>query len=203
MRTLTSLGLLAVLLAPSLTAQVRGLPVVNNGVPTGIGLAVDAGFADRNGGKATTYGASAAIGLGFVGVGGAVSRTDPETGEAGWSQAVSASLNILGGPLVPVRVTMMGGVGRWESNGFTVTRIPVSLGLSATIPLPALAIKPWIAPRYERLKFENATGDDRWAVAGGIDFAMINGLSFRAAYDRTFLLGNDPGILSFGLGFAP
>jgi len=203
MRTLTSLGLLAVLLTPSLTAQVRGLPVVNNGVPTGIGLAVDAGFANVPAGKATTYGASAAIGLGFVGVGGAVSRTDPETGEAGWSQALSASLNILGGPLVPIRLTVMGGVGRWDANGFTVTRIPVSLGLSATIPLPALAIKPWIAPRYERLKFENATGDDRWAIAGGIDFAMINGLSFRAAYDRTFVFGDEPAILSFGIGFAP
>jgi hypothetical protein len=203
MRTVASLGLLTALLAPSLAAQVRGLPVVNNGVPTGIGLAADVGFANANAGKGTTYGASGALGLGFVGIGAALSRTEPETGEPGWSQAVSASLNILGGPLVPIRVTVMGGMGRWDDNGFTTTRIPVSLGLSATIPLPALAIKPWIAPRYERLNFENGLNDDRWGIAGGIDFAMLNGLSLRAAYDRTFVLSSHPAILSFGLGFAP
>jgi hypothetical protein len=203
MRSIATLALLVTVAAAPLAAQVRGLPVVNNGVPTGIGLAVDAGFANANAGKATTLGASAAIGLGFVGIGGAVARTDPETGEAGWSQAVSASLNILGGPLVPIRVTMMGGMGRWESGGFTVTRIPVSLGLSATIPVPALAIKPWIAPRYERYSFESAPGENRWAIAGGIELAMINGLSLRASYDRTFVFGNDPGIFSVGIGFAP
>lgn len=203
MRTLASLGLLAVLLAPSLTAQVRGLPVVNNGVPTGIGLALDAGFANAAAGKATTFGASAAIGLGFVGVGGAVSRTDPETGEAGWSQALSASLNILGGPLVPIRVTVLGGVGRWDNAGATVTHIPVSLGISATIPAVALSIKPWLAPRYDRLSFEGGASDDRFAIAGGIDLAMINGLSIRAAYDRVFVDNAKPGIFSIGVGFAP
>jgi hypothetical protein len=185
-------------------AQVRGLPVVNNGVPTGIGLALDAGFANADAGKATTYGASAAMGLGFVGIGGAISRTTPDGGgDATWSQAVSASLNILGGPLVPIRVTVMGGMGRWDNNGFTVTRIPVSLGISATIPVPALAIKPWIAPRYDRLSFENGGSDSRFGIAGGIDLAMINGLSFRAAYDRLFVDNAKPGILSVGIGFAP
>lgn len=203
MRTLASFGMLAVLLTPSLTAQVRGLPVVNNGVPTGVGLAADVGFANTDAGKATTVGASAAIGLGFVGIGGAVSRTDPETGEAGWSQALSASLNILGGPLVPIRVTVMGGVGRWDNAGFTVTHIPVSLGISATIPAVALSIKPWVAPRYDRLSYENGNADNRFAIAGGIDFAMINGLSFRASYDRVFVDGLKPGILSIGIGFAP
>lgn len=203
MRTLVSLGLLTVLLAPSLAAQVRGLPVVNNGVPTGIGLAVDAGFANAAAGKGTTYGASAAIGLGFVGVGAAVSRTDPEVGEVGWSQALSASLNILGGPLVPIRVTVLGGIGRWDNAGFTVTHIPVSLGISATIPAVALSIKPWLAPRYDRLSYENGAADNRFAIAGGIDLAMINGLSVRAAYDRVFVDNAKPGIFSIGVGFAP
>ncbi len=186
-----------------LAAQVRGLPVVNNGVPTGIGLALDAGFANADAGKATTIGASAALGLGFVGVGGSISRTDPETGEAGWSQAVSASLNILGGPLVPIRVTVMGGVGRWDDAGTHVTHIPVSLGISATIPIPALAIKPWLAPRLDRLSYENGGSDTRFGIAGGIDLAMVNGLSIRAAYDRLFVDNVKPGILSIGIGFAP
>ncbi len=203
MQSTVTAAILITLLAAPVAAQVRGLPVVNNGIPTGIGLAADVGFANQNADKGTTVGVSAAVGLGFVGISGAVSRTEPDIGPSGYSQAVSASLNILGGPLVPIRVTVMGGVGQWKYGTETVRRIPVSLGLSATIPIPALSIKPWIAPRVERITTTNAGGDNRFAIAGGIDLAMLNGLSFRAAYDRTFVYSSHPAILSFGIGFAP
>ena len=139
MRSITTLAILATMAAAPLAAQVRGLPVVNNGVPTGIGLAADVGFANQDFGKATTFGVSAAVGLGFVGIGGAVSRTEPDNGPSGYSQAVSASLNILGGPLVPIRVTVLAGVGQWKAGSETVRHIPVSLGLSATIPIRSSA----------------------------------------------------------------
>ena len=203
MRSTATLALLATLAATPVAAQVRGLPVVNNGVPTGIGLAADVGFANHDFGQATTFGVSAAVGLGFVGIGGAVSRTEPDNGPSGYSQAVSASLNILGGPLVPIRVTVLGGVGQWKSGAETVRHIPVSLGLSATIPIPALSIKPWIAPRFDRVSTTNGGSDNRFAIAGGVEFAMVNGLSLRASYDRLFVSNLKPGIFSVGVGFAP
>lgn len=203
MRSIATLALLATVVAAPLSAQVRGLPVVNNGVPTGIGLAADVGFANQDFGKATTFGVSAAVGLGFVGIGGAVSRTEPDNGPSGYSQAVSASLNILGGPLVPIRVTVLGGVGQWKAGSETVRHIPVSIGLSATIPIPALSIKPWIAPRFDRVSVTNGGSDNRFAIAGGVELAMLNGLSLRASYDRLFVSNIKPGIFSVGVGFAP
>ncbi len=203
MRLPAALAPLIILAASPVAAQVRGLPVVNNGVPTGIGFAADVGFANADAGKATTYGGSVAIGLGFVGIGGALSRTDPDTGPSGYSQAVSASLNILGGPLVPIRVTVLGGVGQWKSGAETVRHIPISLGLSATIPIPALSIKPWIAPRFDRLTITDGNSENRLAIAGGIELAMLNGLSLRASYDRLFIENIKPGIFSVGIGFAP
>lgn len=203
MRPTAALALMIILAASPVAAQARGLVVVNNGVPTGIGLAVDAAFANADFGKATTVGASAAVGLGFVGVGGSVSRTNPSVGDDTWSQSLSASLNLLGGPLVPIRVTVLGGVGQWKSGAETVRHIPISLGLSATIPIPALSIKPWIAPRFDRMTITNGNSDNHFAIAGGIELAMVNGLSFRASYDRLLVSNATPAILSFGIGFAP
>ena len=203
MRSTATLALLATLAATPVAAQVRGLPVVNNGVPTGIGLAADVGFANHDFGQATTFGVSAAVGLGFVGIGGAVSRTEPDNGPSGYSQAVSASLNILGGPLVPIRVTVLGGVGQWKSGAETVRHIPVSLGLSATIPIPALSIKPWIAPRFDRVGVIEGGRGNGLALVCGVALAMVNGLSLRASYDRLFVSNLKPGIFSVGVGFAP
>ncbi len=203
MRTLSLVLIAASCAAGSVAAQVQGLPVVNNGVPVGINLAADIGFANADAGKGTTLGGSAAIGLGFVGLGGAIARTSPENGGDMWSQAVSASLNILGGPLVPIRVTVMGGMGWWEVAGIKTTRYPVSLGLSATIPIPALSIKPWLAPRVERIETTGLDAENHFGLAGGIELAMLNGLSIRASYDRLFVDNFKPGILSLGVGFAP
>jgi hypothetical protein len=213
---------IAVLLASGLvaraSAQVLGLPVVNNGVPTGIALAADLGFPNADAGKGTAVGASAAIGIGLIGLGAGVSRFMPDADAASPITSVggSATLRIFGGPLIPLRVTLQGGVGSWQHDAisiegesvgtFRTTRVPISLGIAATIPNPALAIKPWVAPRVEirRVTFDNegeTTSD--FAISGGIELTMLSGLGFRAAYDRTFGDGRRPGILSFGIAFAP
>ena len=51
-----------------LVAQVRGLPVRNAGIGTGIGIAADIGFPNGDAGKGVAFGASGQIGLGPLGV---------------------------------------------------------------------------------------------------------------------------------------
>lgn len=192
----------ALVAAAPVSAQVLGLPVVNNGVPTGLALGADIGFANEAAGKATTIGASAALGVGLAGVSVGVSRWNPETGDAVWSQGGAATVRLFGGPLVPFRITLQGGLARWEINDVSTTHVPVSIGLAATIPNPAFAIKPWIAPR---LDYSRTAGDGttHLGVSGGIELAMLNGFALRASYDRLFSDGVKPGIFAIGIGFAP
>ena len=213
---------IAVLLSCGLVAhagaQVIGLPVVNNGAPTGIALAADIGFSNDDAGKGTAIGASAAAGLGLIGATVGVSRFSPDADGANpiTSIGASASLRLFGGPLIPFRVMLQGGLGTWEYDAvsiegesvgtFRVTRYPVSLGIAATIPNPVLAIKPWIAPRLEirRVTFdgEGDTASD-FGISGGVELSMLSGLSLCASYDRIFRSGSKPGIFNVGVGFAP
>lgn len=208
---LVTLGLVTSL-AGAARAQVLGIPVVNNGAPTGITLGADVGFANEGYGKGTAVSGRAAIGLGFVGVGAAISHFSPSGGgDAVWSPGANATLRLLGGPLVPLRVTMQAGVGHWTVGGAHFTHVPVSLGISMTIPNPAFAIKPWIAPRLD-VQHSSATsieGDDvsstkgHFAISGGVDVALLNGIAIRGAVDRMSVNGSTASLYSLGLGFAP
>lgn len=197
------------LVSAPVAAQTPGLPVVNNGVATGLQLAADIGFSNADAGKATTIGGTASLGLGFVGVSGTIARYNPKVGDAFWAPGVSASLRLLGGPLIPLRVVALAGISRW-TYGNEFTHVPVSLGISATIPSPGFAIKPWVAPRVDFLREVATGGDDitdgtssRFGISGGIELGLLNGMSIRAAYDRVSVKGGSPSILSFGIGFQP
>ena len=114
----------------------------------------------------------------------------------------SATLRLLGGPLVPFRITLQAGASRWTVAGTDYVHVPISIGLSATIPNPAFAIKPWIAPRIDVLG-DQANTNGHFGISGGIDLVLLNGLSVRAAYDRVNNGGSRPSIFSLGLGLAP
>ncbi|MGH7593582.1 MAG: hypothetical protein ACRELE_06995 [Gemmatimonadales bacterium] len=209
-RALLTLGFVVVAAVPAM-AQVLGLPVVNNGAPTGLTVGADVGLPNADYGSGTAIGARAALGLGFFGVSAAVSHYTPKGGDGVWSQGASATLRLLGGPLVPFRITLQGGFGTWKTTVVTpggigsnrVTHIPISLGLSGTIPNPAFAIKPWIAPRVDVMRVGGG-GDARFGISGGVDVALLSGIAIRAAYDRrSEEQGVNPGIFSLGLGFAP
>ncbi len=189
-------------------AQSYGLPLVNNGVPTGVSIAADVGFPSIEYGGGTSYGGQLNFGAGLLGVTGAVTRLNPDSfgliPVTSYGAAVTARL--FGGPLVPFRVLLQGGIVRWDGQeddiiGISRTRFPVSLGFAATIPVPAFAIKPWIAPRAD---FFRGGGFD-WGISGGIEVGFLNGLSLRAAYDRQFVDTGDytqePSVWSLGVGW--
>jgi len=208
-RALLTLVLAASTIRPA-AAQVLGIPVVNNGAPTGISIGADMGFAnDDYYGKGTAISGRAAIGLGFFGVSAAISRWNPSSdgAEAIWSPGAAATLRLLGGPLVPFRITMQAGVGHWSFGDETWTHVPLSLGIAATIPNPAFAIKPWIAPRIDVVHNSGGTlitgTDTHFGISGGVDIALLSGLMIRGAYDRTSANGGHPTLISFGLGFSP
>ena len=61
-----------------------------------------------------------------------------------------------------------------------------------------------VAPRidYQSTTFENSDiSSTDWGISGGIELALLNGLTIRSAYDRSFA-DSDPGILSLGVGLS-
>lgn len=205
-RALCPLALVVAITVP-LSAQVLGIPVVNNGAPTGLNIGADVGFANTDYyGGGTAVGARANLGLGFFGVSGMISHFSPKNGSGVWSPGGAATLRIIGGPLIPFRITLQAGVASWKADQVTDTHVPISLGLAVTIPNPAFAIKPWIAPRIDVMHYGYADGGthEKFGISGGVDVSLLNGLSLRAAYDRVNADdGTHPSVFSLGLGFAP
>ncbi|HEY8256617.1 MAG TPA: outer membrane beta-barrel protein [Gemmatimonadales bacterium] len=206
----------AVLLTVPAVAQVPGIPVYNQGVPRGIGIYGDVGFPSDGAGGGTAYGVTGRAGFGFVGVTAIVSTYNPD-GPGGSKTSVGATgnLRLFGGPLVPLSVTLQGGIGYHKPDdsflpgGANIKewRFPIGLGFGLTIPNPALAIRPWLAPRLDIVRTSTSdipgvpdasNTDSRFALSGGVELNLLNGLGLHAAYDRTFGEGTDPS--TFGVG---
>jgi len=192
-------------LAPTLAAQAIGLPVYNNGIPTGLGVYADIGFPNDAAGGGTTLGATGRLGVGPFGVTASVARTNPE-GPVDGVTSVGGTLNykVFGGPLVPLTVTLQGGAGYASESDVKVYRFPVGLGLGLTIPNPALAIKPWLAPRLDISRTSSPLGSDtetNFGISGGVELNLLSGLGLHASYDRVFADVEDPSIFAAGLHY--
>lgn len=191
------------------SAQVRGIPVYNSGIPSGIGLYGDIGFPDEQSGKGRALALSGRAGFGAFGATAIFSNFNPD-GDGENDLSVGATLNykLLGGPLIPLSVTLQGGIGYSKpSDGILPTdevnefRYPVGVGVALTIPNPALAIKPWLAPRVDIVRQSGGGVSDtetNFGLGAGLELNMLSGLGFHAAYDRVFMDGGDPSV--FGVG---
>lgn len=219
-RAVSAVGLLlSATISPEIAgAQVHGIPVYNSGIPTGIGVYADIGFPKpsrfrlplvTDAGKGRSLALSGRVGLGPFGATAILSTFNPE-GPSDSELSVGGTLNykVFGGPLIPLSVTLQGGIGYSKPEaGFLPDedanefRFPVGLGLALTIPNPALAIKPWIAPRVDIVR-TSAGGDSNtesnFGLGGGIELNTLSGFGVHAAYDRVFLDGSDPSV--FGVG---
>src|SRR3954468_12880380 len=204
-----ALALGAGLSAPSAQAQVRGIPVYNSGVFSGIALYGDVGFPNSDAGKGTAYALTGRAGFGAFGATAIFSSFNPD-GPTSSDLSVGATLNykLFGGPLVPLSVTLQGGIGYSKpetgllpGNDATELHFPIGVGFALTIPNPALAIRPWIAPRIDIIHASvsgTTDSETNFGLGGGIEFNLLNGFGLQAAYDRVFMDGGDPGV--FGLG---
>jgi hypothetical protein len=194
-------------------AQVRGIPVYNSGVPRGIAIYGDVGFSNADAGKGTAFGVSGRAGFGPLGATATLSTFNPN-GPGSSDVSVGATLNykLFGGPLVPLSVTLQGGIGYskpdtglFPGSNATELHFPVGVGFALTIPNPALAIRPWIAPRLDIVHASvSGTSDSRtkFGLGGGLELNLLNGFGIHAAYDRVFLDGGDPSVFGVGAHFA-
>jgi hypothetical protein len=190
---------------PSLAGQVVGLPVYNSGIPTGIGIYADIGFPNDAAGDGVAYGATGRLGVGPFGATASLARFDPE-GPGDQLTSVGATLNykVFGGPLVPLTVTLQGGAGYAKQEDVKFYRFPVGLGLALTIPNPALAIKPWLAPRLDISRVSGDLGsatETNFGISGGVELNLLSGLGLHASYDRVFADVEDPSIFAAGLHY--
>ena len=194
----------------SLEAQVRGIPIYNAGVPRGIGIYGDVGFSNHEAGGGTAYAATGRAGFGPFGATATLSTYNPD-GPPESHVSVGGTLNyrIFGGPLVPLAVTLQGGLGyskpedsTFPNGDVTELRYQAGVGFALTIPNPALAIKPWLAPRVDFVR-HTAPGSDadtnsEFALSGGLEFNTLSGFGLHATYDAIFDETGTPGV--FGLG---
>jgi|SRR5215210_2883170 len=193
-------------------AQVRGLPVYNSGIATGIALYGDIGFPDEQAGKGTALGLTGRAGFGPFGATATLATFNPN-GAGGNDLSVGATLNykLFGGPLIPLSVTLQGGIGYSKPDVGILPgdadelRFPVGLGFALTIPNPILAIRPWIAPRIDIVRVSAGGLSDtetNFGLGGGVELNLLNGFGIHAAYDRVFLDGGDPSVFGLGAHYA-
>ncbi|HEX6645283.1 MAG TPA: hypothetical protein VF037_11410 [Gemmatimonadales bacterium] len=203
---------LATAAAPAM-AQVQGLPVENAGVVSGLGLSFDAGLPNEAAGGGHAFGATAALGLGALGVTARVSRYSPDIDDPLWSAGATLNYKVFGGPLVPIAATLQAGAG-YASPEFACVppgacdvnqwRFPIGLGVSVTIPNPALAIKPWIAPRVDIVRTSldgTSETETDFGVSGGVQLNLLTGLGLHATYDLMMADPENRGIFGAGLHY--
>jgi hypothetical protein len=195
-------------------AQNPGLPVYNQGVPRGIALYGDLGFPNDEAGSGTVFGVTGRGGFGPLGVTATLSSFDQD-GPGGSDVSVGGTLNykLLGGPLVPLSVTLQGGVSYLKlSEGFlpdeevSSYRFPIGVGFALVIPNPVLSIHPWLAPRVD-ITYQKAgdasNTDTNFGLSGGLEFNLLNGFGIQAAYDRVFAKDvADPATFGIGAHYA-
>jgi hypothetical protein len=209
---LLALALGLMLDAGPVGAQVRGIPVYNSGEATGIALYGDVGFPNRDAGKGTAFAVTGRAGFGPLGASAILSSFNPD-GPAGSDISVGATLDykIFGGPLIPLSVTLQGGIGYSKPDtgllpgNDTELRFPVGLGFALTIPNPMLAIKPWIAPRLDIIRFSgggSSNTETNFGIGGGLELNLLNGFGLQAAYDRVFTDSGDPSVFGLGAHYA-
>jgi hypothetical protein len=205
---------LALVGASTARAQNPGLPVYNLGVPRGIALYGDVGFPNDVAGNGTVYGLTGRAGFGAIGVTATLSSLSQD-GSDGGDVSVGGTLNyrLLGGPLVPLSVTLQGGVSYFKpAEGFlpdedvSAYHFPVGVGFALVIPNPSLSIHPWLAPRVD-VAYQKAGGasdtQTNFGLSGGLELNLLNGFGIHAAYDRVFLSDvADPSTFGVGLHYA-
>jgi hypothetical protein len=206
-----TLALLGVAITvPSVAAQVRGIPVYNVGVPRGIGIYGDVGFPNDEAGGGTAYAVTGRGGFGLFGATAILSTYNPDgPGDADVSVGATLNYRLFGGPLVPLAVTLQGGIGYAKPEDgplpdldVTELRFPVGVGFALTVPNPILAIKPWLAPRLDIVRRSaegvDAETDSEFGLSGGLELNTLSGFGVHATYDAIFADGGTPGV--FGIG---
>ena len=176
-------------------AQMNSIPVYFNPKSgTGLMVAVDLGRGiNDESGKNTAVAFRTALGIGPVTIGGGVGIVNPDQGGTVGRKSQTQymgnfAMRVFGGGLLPVSISLQGGVGVLEISDINtkIVTVPVGLGIGFSIPTPGFSFDPWIAGRYTLVRNEVAalTADQNsFGMSGGLNFNFLMGLGFHVAAD--------------------
>ena len=186
----------AVLIVHPAVAQMNSIPVYFNPKGgTGLMVAIDLGRGiNDESGKNTAAAFRTALGIGPVTIGGSVGLVNPDglVGRELESQYMgNIALRLFGGGLLPVSLSLQGGVGvlTLDDTNKEIITVPIGLGLGFSIPTPGFSFDPWIAGRYTFVRTKDATfplltaNQNSFGISGGLNFNFLMGLGFHVAGD--------------------
>jgi hypothetical protein len=189
-RLVPFLALLLVAAAPEAHSQVRGFPVYAVRVPRGVTISGDLAFPGNEQCSGTCVGASAAMGIGRLGVSGAVANS-------GFGALLTLALLRPGRG--PFGLVLQGGVSGTTNSD--QVQAPFGAGFSVWVPTPVVSLEPWVGFRGQYMDPGDGLSGSGAVHAGfsaGLGLTLLNGLGVRMAYDRVLLTGND--LSTFGVG---
>ena len=171
-------------------AQMNSIPVMFNPKGgTGLLVALDLGRGvNEESGKNTAVAFRSALGIGPVTIGGGIGVVD--LGQDGTESQYmgNLALRVFGGGLLPVSISLQGGVGVLDNSnlGTKVVTVPIGLGIGFSVPTPGFSFDPWIAGRYAFVRnqgtFQTAN-QNSFGVSAGLNFNFLMGLGFHVAGD--------------------
>jgi len=167
----------------------------------------------------------ARVGLGLPIVSFEIGLGSFNTDETGADKEITfagkAAVQVFGGPLVPVSVSLQAGVGITKFGDLntdlfelTLTTIPIGVGIGVNVPTPGASIEPWIAPRIQvsrekltRAGLGSATETNtNVGISAGLNVGFASGLGLHLALDYLNVTGVDaagvelPDPITFGIG---
>ncbi len=215
------------LFASPAAAQMNSIPVYFNPKGgTGLLVAADLGRGiNDESGKNTAVAFRTALGIGPVTIGGSIGIVNPDQGGAVGRKSETQymgnfALRVFGGGLLPVSISLQGGVGVLDISdvGTKVVTVPIGLGIGFSVPTPGFSFDPWIAGRYAFVRNEVASltaNQNSFGISAGLNFNFLMGLGFHVAgdwqknplkivtsgLDTLTLLETKPFVLGIGLNY--
>jgi len=176
-------------------AQMNSIPVYFNPKSgTGLMVAVDLGRGTNpESGKNTAVAFRTALGIGPVTIGGGIGIVNPDQGgmvgrKSQTQYMGNFAMRVFGGGLLPVSISLQGGVGVLDISDTStkILTVPIGLGIGFSIPTPGFSFDPWIAGRYVFVRNEVAlvtANQNSFGISGGLNFNFLMGLGFHVAGD--------------------
>ncbi len=218
MSMMVTAGLL--LVAGPARAQLEGIPVYFSPKGgTGFTLAGDVGRGiNDDSGKNTALAARATLGISAVSLSAGIGTLMLDNADDQITYAGSLAIRLVGGALLPIAVSLQGGVGfvSSELGAFSADRltIPIGVGFGLNIPSTAFLFEPWIAPRVQISRLTANDESETQATLGlsaGVTLGFAMGLALHAAIDwanldsSTFtgftIPSSNPATLGVGLSY--
>ncbi len=176
-------------------AQMNSIPVMFNPKGgTGLLVALDVGRGvNDESGKNTALAFRSALMVGPVTIGGGIGIVNPDKGglvgrEAETQYMGNFALRVFGGGLLPVSISLQGGVGVLDISDLNtkIVTVPIGLGIGFSVPTPGFSFDPWIAGRYAFVRNEVAfltANQNSFGISAGLNFNFLMGLGFHVAGD--------------------